>query len=109
MSGATARRRTARPRARKELGVNNRRNLRRACSMLWGYRVLWVFGFLFALAGGAGGQALRNNANFNSGNSRSGPSFPNIPLSSINWNLVLTIAGIVLGVVLLLAVVGAIV
>jgi hypothetical protein len=73
--------------------------------MLRRYRVLWVFGFLFALTGGAGST----NFNFNSGSPRQSGQFPNFPSGSVDWNTVITIAAIVLGVLLVLAIVGTIV
>jgi len=90
--------------------MNHGRILTRAWTMLWHYRVLWVFGFLFALAGGGGGSQFMRGGGGNgaggsgSGTGRPGP-FPSFPLQSINWNTVALIAGAVVAVVLLLTVV----
>jgi hypothetical protein len=49
------------------------------------------------------------NNPFNSSNSQRSGQFPNIPVGSINWNTVVTIAAIVVGVLLLLAIAATIV
>jgi hypothetical protein len=78
--------------------MNHLKILSRAWTMLWHYRALWLFGFLFALAGGGssfGGSS--GGGSSSSGGSGSGvpprwpPEFPNVP-----WN---TIGIIILGVV----------
>jgi hypothetical protein len=82
--------------------------------MVWQYRALWLFGFLFALAGGGGGLQL-NLGGSNGGTS--GPStgpkgsgpFPHFPFPNINWSTVLWIAGAVLAVVVVLGVVATVV
>jgi hypothetical protein len=91
--------------------------LSRAWTMSWRYKALWLFGFLFALAGGAGGYSGGTGGGGSSsgssgGGASSGGGFPRWPwpgLPAIPWNTVLIIALIVVAVVLLLAVILAIV
>src|SRR5260370_25727813 len=42
-------------RHREELEMNHGKILSRAWTLVWNARALWLFGFLFALAGGGGG------------------------------------------------------
>ena len=92
--------------------MNHSRILARAWTMVWHYRVLWLFGFLFALTGGGGVQLLRDggHSRHNAGGSSGGMGqFPSVPFRNIDWNAVLLIAGGVLIVLLLLAVVALVV
>jgi hypothetical protein len=77
--------------------------LSRAWTLLWRYRALWLFGFLFALAGGGssfggppgGGSSNRGGPGSSSpGSGVVPPSLPSLP--EISWE---TIGAIVLGVV----------
>jgi hypothetical protein len=93
--------------------MNHGKILGRAWTMVWQYRALWLFGFLFALTGGGGGyQFFRSNRG--SGSPSTGPNgtgpFPRFPFpQGINWSTVLWIAGGVLVVLVVLGVVGLVV
>src|SRR5689334_21028594 len=91
--------------------MNHGKILARAWTLMWHARALWVFGFLFALAGGGGWQSARGTTSSGTGNGAGngfGP-FPHIPLSQINWGTVAWIATAVLAVLLVLGVVVTIV
>lgn len=82
--------------------------LKRAFTITWRYRPLWVFGFFLALCGGGGGGG---GGNFNfSGNRNNFDGFGNIPnIPEIDPSLII---GLVIGLILLiilLAALGAIV
>jgi hypothetical protein len=92
-----------------ELDMNHSKILARAWTIVWQYRALWVFGFLFALAGGGGGLNLYNGGgnggggNGGRGTNPGGPGqFPTFTTPHIDWNTVALIAGGVLAVVLVL-------
>ena len=89
--------------------MNHGQILGRAWTLVRHSRALWVFGFLFALAGGGGG--FQSAQRFSSGGSRSSTTggFPHLPLSQINWALVTQIAVAVLVALLVLGVLVAIV
>jgi hypothetical protein len=95
--------------------MNHGRILVRAWTMVRHHRVLWVFGFLFALTGGGGGlQLFRGGNGGGTGGPSHGPNgtghFPNIQFpQGIDWNTILLIAGGVLAVLLLLGVVGLVI
>ncbi len=92
--------------------MNHSKILTRAWTMVWHYRALWVFGFLFALTGGGGGLNLMNGGgngggggggNGGRGTSPGGPGqFPSFTTPQIDWTTVALIAGGVLAVVLVL-------
>jgi hypothetical protein len=95
--------------------MNHRSILTRAWRIVWQYRALWVFGFLFVLAGGGGGWRAFNGGGSSGGGTSSGtgprtfPNFPHFTPPNIDWNTVALIAGIVLAVVLVLTVVTLII
>jgi hypothetical protein len=94
--------------------MNHGRILSRAWTMVWQYRALWLFGFLFALTGGGGGLQLNlGGSNGGTGGPRTGPNgtgpFPRFPFPNFNWSAVLWIAGAVLVVLVVLGVVGTVV
>ena len=83
--------------------------LSRAWTMSWRYKALWLFGFLFVLAGGAGGYSGGGGSR---GGSSSGGGFPqwSLPgMSAIPWNTVLIIALAIVAVIIALIVVLTIV
>lgn len=94
--------------------MNHTKILARAWTMVWHYRVLWLFGFLFALTGGGGTQMFQGGGNSSgsgapsNGNGGTG-QFPRFPIQNIDWNRVLLIAGGVVAVLLVLAVVASVV
>ena len=71
--------------------------LSRAWALLWRYRVLWLFGFLFALAGGGSSfPSAPSSSNSTSGGSSNG-SVPSLPPSfTMDDN---TVVAIIVGVV----------
>ena len=84
--------------------MNHGRILARAWTLMWHARALWLFGFLFVLAGGSSssfrwtqstGTGSRSNPN------GSGP-FPHFSVPHIDWNTVIWIAVAVLAVLLVL-------
>jgi len=97
--------------------MDHLRILSRAWKMLWHYRALWLFGFLFALAGGGssfggssgGGGSGRGGGN-GSGSPGFGPGsggppswppeFPNVPWSTVG----IVILGIVAAALLLIVI-----
>jgi hypothetical protein len=96
--------------------------LSRAWATTWRYKALWLFGFLFVLAGGAGGYGGGSGGRGSSGGGPSGgapsgggPSNGGFPqwswpaLPAIPWSTVLIVVLVVVAIVLLLAVILAIV
>jgi hypothetical protein len=84
--------------------VNHGKILARAWTLVRHSRTLWLFGFLFALAGGGGGMQFARGGS--SGGSGTGPNgrgtIPNFSFSQINWTTVAWIAVAVLAVLLVL-------
>ncbi len=87
--------------------MNHKKILLRAWSLLWQSRVLWLFGFLFVLAGGSGMNFPGGNGGGSSGRGSGNqphtpggptPPFPDVHFGDVNWTLV---AGIIVGVVIL--------
>jgi len=93
--------------------MNHGKILSRAWTLMWNSRALWLFGFLFALAGGGGGFRFTQGTGNTSGGTGRGPNgsptFPRIPFSQINWNTVISIAIAVLIALLVLGVLVTIV
>jgi hypothetical protein len=89
--------------------MNHGKILARAWTLAWHSRALWLFGFLFALAGGGGMQFTSGGGNPGGGSgtgpNRPGP-FPNFSFSQVNWNVVVEIA---VGVLIALLVLGVLV
>jgi len=91
--------------------------LSRAWTVSWRTKALWLFGFLFVLAGGAGGYSGGGGGGSPSGVSSSGraPSGGGFPqwswpeMSAIPWNTVLIIALAIVAIVIALIVILAIV
>ena len=73
--------------------------LSRAWTITWRYRALWLFGFLFALAGGGSSSGGGGGNGGSSGTRWTQPAPPNIP-----WNTVLIIILIAVAVILVLVV-----
>ncbi len=92
--------------------MNHLAILSRAWTLLWRYRVLWLFGFLFVLAGGGssfGGPPGGGNSS-SRGPSNSGVVPPTPPaLPEISWNTIGTIILVGVAVVLVLVVILTIV
>ena len=83
--------------------------LKRAFSITWRYRALWVFGFLLALCGGGGSGGGSGNFNFPSSGSSDG-DFGNIPgMPSIDTNTIIAIIVGLFCLILLLIVISALV
>lgn len=79
---------------------------KRAITISWRYRALWLFGFLLALcSGGSGG---RGNFNFPSGDTASF-DLPSDTIPNVEPAVILVIVGLVICLVLILAVVGVVV
>jgi len=91
--------------------MNHGQILARAWTLVRHSRALWVFGFLFALAGGGGGLQLTRGGSFNSSRTSTSPNggFPRIPFEQINWNLVTQIAVAVLVALLVLGALVAVI
>src|SRR5689334_8757338 len=53
--------------------------IKRAWQITWRYRVLWLFGFLLALAGGGGGASGSNSLARNGGNGQNPAPFVGMP------------------------------
>ena len=87
--------------------MNHGNILKRAWSVLWQTRALWLFGFLFALAGGSSGlPGLRGTNGAGNGGTpaRPGTRFPfHMPTLSTN-TIVLIVAGVVIAVLVIVAV-----
>jgi hypothetical protein len=83
--------------------------LARAWTVTWRFKALWLFGFLFVLAGGAGGGGGSGGGGGGGGSSGSGGGngngWPFGPMPSINWNLVLIIVLAVIAIVIALIVI----
>lgn len=81
--------------------------------MLRQNRALWVFGFLFALAGGESGMRLFNGSGSGrDGSSSGGPNtgqFPNFHMPTVDWAAVAWIAVVAVVALILLAIIGLIV
>jgi hypothetical protein len=78
--------------------------LSRAWNITWRYRALWLFGFLFALAGGGGGSGFGGNRGGSSGLGRGGPLPFGQPSFNMDQSTILSIVVIVAAVVILLVV-----
>lgn len=77
--------------------------LKRAFTITWRYRPLWVFGFFLALCGGGGGGGGGGNFNF-SGSSNDFDNFNNIPnIPEIDPYLII---GLVVGLILFVIIIG---
>lgn len=84
--------------------------LKRAWTIVWRYKALWLFGFLFALAGGGGGSSggggsgggPRTGVQSGGGN---GGDWPFGPMPSIDWTSVGIIIAVVIAFILLLAII----
>ncbi|GAB4420570.1 MAG: hypothetical protein Fur0044_17530 [Anaerolineae bacterium] len=90
--------------------MNHTNILKRAFTITWRYRPLWIFGFLLALCGGGGSGG--GNFNFPSGGGREGDfgDFENIPsMPEIDPNLVITLIVAFVCLILLLSIVGIVV
>ena len=87
--------------------------LSRAWTVSWRTKALWLFGFLFVLAGGAGGYSgSGSGGGSSSGGAPSGGGFPQWSwpeMSAIPWNTVLIIALAIVAVIIALIVVLTIV
>jgi len=86
--------------------MNHGKILSRAWTLMWHARALWLFGFLFVLAGG-GGSTFRWTQSGGPSRSSSGRGpipFPGFTLPHIDWNTVLWIGLAVLAVLLVLGV-----
>jgi len=83
--------------------------LKRAWTIVWRYKALWLFGFLFALAGGGGGGGGGGSgAGPRTGVQGSGGSGGGMPFSlpsSIDGNTVWIIVAVVVAVIILLAII----
>jgi hypothetical protein len=86
--------------------MNHQKILTRAWTMVWHYRALWLFGFLFVLTGGGGGLSTFNGGNGRGGSSQpsgGGPGqFPGINPGTVDWTTVWLIVAGVIAVVLVL-------
>jgi hypothetical protein len=95
--------------------MNHSQILRRAWTLVWHYRTLGFFGFLFALAGGGGGLQFSRGgtSSYNFNGSGTGPNnrgtLPNFSLPPIDWTTVIWIGLGVLAVLLVLGMVAAVV
>lgn len=93
--------------------MNHRKILTRAWMLLWQNRALWLFGFLFALAGGqAGSRFFNGSGSGGSGGGQSGnPTgpFPNFHMPDIDWTMVAWIGVAIIVAVVILILVGAVV
>ncbi len=95
--------------------MNHSQILRRAWTLVWHYRTLWFFGFLFALAGGGGGLQFSRGgtSSYNFNGSGTGPNnrgtLPNFSFPPIDWTTVIWIGLGVLAVLLVLGMVAAVV
>src|SRR5260221_2811825 len=88
--------------------MNHGKILSRAWTLMWHARALWLFGFLFALAGG--GSSFRWSQGPGSGTSSSGRgTFPKFTMPHIDWNTVIWVAAAVLAVLLVLGAVFTII
>ena len=77
--------------------------VKRAWSITWRYRPLWLFGFLLALcSGGGGGGNIRLPGNSVGGDFGDGSSLPNLDNFSIEPELIFVIIGVGLCLFLLL-------
>jgi hypothetical protein len=88
--------------------------LKRSWTIVWRYKALWLFGFLFALAGGGGGSSGGGSGggrpNVGAGPSGgNGSDWPFGPIPSIDWNVVWIIVAVAVAVIILLAIVMTIV
>jgi len=91
--------------------MNHRKILTRAWTLVTQYRVLWVFGFLLALAGGESGFRSFNGSSGggnNNGGNNSGP-FPNFHWPTIDWAVMAWIVAGLVVLILVLAIIGLIV
>jgi hypothetical protein len=102
--------------------MDHRRILSRAWTITWRYRALWLFGFLFALAGGGSFTGWRNLGSGGGRSSNGGGSAPfvnpfggdggrpfgNLP-GNIDWNtvaiIILAVVALALALVVLMAIV----
>lgn len=91
--------------------MNHTNILKRAFTITWRYRPLWIFGFLLALCGGSGSGG--GNFNFPSGGSGDGDFGDLEGLSSsvpeIDPNLIITIVVAVICLILLLTIISVVV
>ncbi len=95
--------------------MNHRKILSRAWNIVWHYRALWVFGFLFALTGG-GGLSTFNGGSSNGGGSSAAPGqpgtpgqFPNVPFTPPDFNTLVLIVVIAVAAALVVAAVALVV
>ena len=84
--------------------------LKRAWTIVWRYKALWLFGFLFALAGGGGGSSGGGGSGSGprTGVQGSGGNGGGMPFSlptSIDWNTAWIIVVVAVAVIILLAVI----
>lgn len=88
--------------------MNHTDIIKRALTMTWRFRALWIFGFFLALCGGGGGGNGGGNLNFNSGGGEFGQpgDMPQIP--DIDPNILIA-AGVGLVCLVLLLIVVSIV
>jgi hypothetical protein len=85
--------------------------LKRAFSITWNYRVLWVFGFLLALTLPRNGGGSNSGIQFSGNEFNGGQMFPNISpqISAQILNIILTIGISLLCAIFLIAIVATIV
>jgi hypothetical protein len=93
--------------------MDHKRILTRAWTLLWKSRALWLFGFLFALAGGGGTNFPGGSNSGRSGGQppTSGGLYPSAPspdvfFNSLDWRMIATIGIAVLLVLVILAIVA---
>ncbi len=91
--------------------MNHRNILSRAWTLVWHYRALWLFGFLFVLTGGEGGLRLSNWGGNGGGGQPSNPGGPRFfpSLANIDWVTVAWVVSALLVVGVILAIVSVIV
>ncbi|NJN96774.1 MAG: hypothetical protein HC875_23020 [Anaerolineales bacterium] len=90
--------------------MNHTNILKRAFTITWRYRALWIFGFLLALCGGGGNGG--GNFNFpSSGGEGDFGDFEGLPSSvpEIDPNLIITLIVAFVCLILLISVVGVMV
>lgn len=93
--------------------MNHSKILARAWTMVWHYRALWVFGFLFALTGGGGGFQMSQGGSPSRGGTGNGTGGPNpfagLTFPHIDLNTLLLIIGVVLAVLVVLGVLATVI
>ena len=89
--------------------MDHKKILTRTWRLIWNSKALWLFGFLFALAGGSGGFRGGGGSNGGGGQSQNNGgsggwpgTFPDFQFRPPDWNTIVLIAVIAILVVLLL-------